>query len=301
MDRLEAMSILVRVVDAGSFSAASRALGVPLATVSRKVNRLEEHLGTRLLARTTRRLSLTDAGAAYVAAARRILDEVDATERAAAGEFQAPRGELILTAPVFFGRLHVLPLVTDFLAAYPEISIRLLLSDRNLHFVDDHVDLAARIGPLPDSRAVATRVGTMRRVVCAAPALLDRHGTPETPADLARLPCVNFDPLSPAAAWPFHTPAGPVDVTVPTRLTVTTAAAAVQAAARGAGATRVLHYQCVDGLRDGALRLILTDFEPAPLPVHLVHGGAGPVPTKIRAFLAFAAPRLRRRLADLAA
>jgi DNA-binding transcriptional LysR family regulator len=151
MDRLEAMMILLRVVEKGSFSAASRDLGVPLATVSRKVNELEGHLGTRLLVRTTRKVALTDAGTTYVASARRILDEIDETERIAAGEFHVPRGELILTAPFFFGRLHILPVVTEFLAAYPEINVRLLLSDRNLHLIEDHVDMAVRIGSLPDS------------------------------------------------------------------------------------------------------------------------------------------------------
>src|SRR5262249_7565060 len=125
--------------------------GVPLATVSRKVNELETHLRTKLLVRTTRKVALTDAGATYVASARRILDEIDETERIAAGEFHVPRGELILTAPIFFGRLHILPIVTEFLAAYPEINVRLLLSDRNLHLIEDHVDMAVRIGPLPDN------------------------------------------------------------------------------------------------------------------------------------------------------
>jgi DNA-binding transcriptional LysR family regulator len=135
VDRLEAMTILLRVVDRGSFSAASRDLGVPLATVSRKVNELETHLRTKLLVRTTRKVALTDAGVTYVASARRILDEINDTERIAAGEFHVPRGELILTAPIFFGRLHILPIVTKFLAAYPEIKVRLLLSDKNLHLL----------------------------------------------------------------------------------------------------------------------------------------------------------------------
>src|SRR5208337_2475782 len=141
MDRLEAMTILLRVVEKGSFSAASRELRMPLATVSRKVKELETRLGNRLLVRTTRKVALTDTGATYVASARRILEEIDETERVAAGEFHTPRGEMILTAPVFFGRLHILPVVTEFLAAYPEISVRLLLSDRNLHLIDDRVDM----------------------------------------------------------------------------------------------------------------------------------------------------------------
>ena len=155
------------------------------------------------MVRTTRKVALTDAGATYVASARRILDEIDETERIAAGEFHVPRGELILTAPVFFGRLHILPVVTEFLAAYPEINVRLLLSDRNLHLVEDHVDMAVRIGPLPDSTMIATRVGSMRTVVCASPKLLAGQGIPKSPEDLAVLPCVNFEFLSPAFAGHF--------------------------------------------------------------------------------------------------
>ena len=174
------MTILLRVVDTGSFSAASRELGVPLATVSRKVGELEAHLGTRLLTRTTRKVTMTDAGAAYVVSARRILNDVDETERVAAGEFHAPRGELVVTAPILFGRL--------------EINVRLVLADRNLHLLDDQVDMAVRIGDLPDSSMVATRIGSMRTVVCASPKLLAAHGIPRAPEDLAGLPSVSFRP-----------------------------------------------------------------------------------------------------------
>jgi DNA-binding transcriptional LysR family regulator len=301
MDRLEAMTILLKVVDKGSFSAAGRDLGVPLATVSRKVSELETHLGTRLLVRTTRKVALTDAGAGYVASARRILEEIDETERVAVGEFQAPRGELILTAPVFFGRLHILPIVTDFLAAYPEIDVRLLLSDRNLHLIDDHVDMAVRIGPLPDSGMVATRVGAMRTVVCASPKLLSAHAMPQSPKDLAALPCVRFDFLSSAPAWPFRLGGGTgrIEVPIRPRLSVSTAEAAVWAAVQGVGVTRVLHYQCADAVRDGSLRILLAEFEVEPLPMHLMHAGRGALPSKMRVFLDFAADRLRERLASL--
>ncbi|WP_307437013.1 LysR family transcriptional regulator [Labrys monachus] len=301
MDRLEAMRILLGVVDRGSFSAASRDLGLPLATVSRKVSELETHLGTRLLIRTTRKVATTDAGAVYAASARRILETIDETERVAAGEFHAPRGELVLTAPVLFGRLHILPVVAEFLAAYPQINVRLVLSDRNLHLIDDHVDMAARIGPLPDSGMVATRIGAMRTVVCASPELLAGHGDPTAPADLAALPIVNFDFLSPATAWPFRRKDDRASLEVPIRprLSVSTAEAAVWAATRGVGVTRVLHYQCADALRDGSLRIILADFETEPLPVHLLHAGRGALPSKMRVFLDFAAARLRERLASL--
>jgi DNA-binding transcriptional LysR family regulator len=301
MDRLEAMTILLRVVDKGSFSAAGRDLDVPLATVSRKVNELEGHLGTRLLVRTTRKVALTDAGVTYVASARRILDEIDETERVAAGEFHVPRGELILTAPVFFGRLHILPIVTEFLAAYPEINVRLLLSDRNLHLIEDHVDMAVRIGPLPDSSMIATRVGSMRTVVCASPKLLSGHGVPKSPQDLAGLPCVSFEFLSRGSTWPFRlkNAKGATEMPIRPRLTVTTAEAAVWAAAQSMGTTRVLHYQCADAVRDGSLRIILTDFELEPLPVHLIHAGGGALPWKMRGFLDFAAGRVRERLRSL--
>jgi DNA-binding transcriptional LysR family regulator len=301
VDRLEAMTILLRVVDRGSFSAASRDLGVPLATVSRKVNELETHLRTKLLLRTTRKVALTDAGATYVASARRILDEIDEMERIAAGEFHAPRGELILTAPILFGRLHIVPIVTEFLAAYPEINVRVLLSDRNLHMIEDHVDMAVRIGSLPDSTMIATRVGSMRTVVCASPKLLAGQRVPKSPEDLADLPCVNFEFLSPASAWPFRLEStkGTADVPVRPRLSVTTAEAAVWAAAQGLGVTRVLHYQCADAIKDGSLRIILANFEVEPLPVHLLHAGRGALPSKMRVFLDFAAGRLRDRLSSL--
>lgn len=291
MDRLETMTILLRVVDRGSFSAASRDLGVPLATVSRKVNELEAHLGTKLLVRTTRKVALTDIGSAYVASTRRILDEIDETERIAAGEFHVPRGELILTAPILFGRLHVLPIVTEFLAAYPQINVRMLLTDRNLHLIEDHVDMAVRIGPLPDSTMIGTRVGLMRTVVCASPKLLAEQGVPKSPEDLAGLPCVNFELLSPASAWPY--------MPIRPRLSVTTAEAAVWAAAQGLGVTRVLHYQCADAINDGSLRIILANFEVEPLPVHLLHAARGALPAKLRVFLDFAAGRLREGLSSL--
>ncbi len=298
MDRLEAMTLLLSVLEHGSFTAASRHLRVPLATLSRKVSDLEAHLGTRLLVRTTRRLALTDAGTAYVAAARRILEQVDEAERTAAGEFSTPRGELVLTAPILFGRLHILPIVAEFLADYPEIDVRLLLSDRNLHLVEDHVDMAVRIGALPDSGTIATRVGAMRRVVCVSPKVLATYGTPKAPEQLTNLPCVNFDFPSPHPTWRFQRKgvADVVDVSIRPRLSVSTAEAAVWAAVQGVGATRVLHYQCADAVHDRRLKLILENFEPAPLPVHLIHAERGILPSKMRVFLDFAADRLRSRL-----
>ena len=202
MDRLDAMSILAAVVEAGSFTAASRRLGVPLPTVSRKVAELEAHLRARLLIRTTRKLTLTDAGEAYLAASRNILEQVAEAERAVSGEYLTPRGDLAIAAPIVFGRLHVLPAVTAFLAAFPDIDVQLVLSDRNADLIGDQIDLAVRIGSLHDSSMVAVRVGSVRQVVCASPDFLATHGVPKTPGDLAALPCVTFGATA-ATSWSF--------------------------------------------------------------------------------------------------
>jgi DNA-binding transcriptional LysR family regulator len=299
LDRLEAMEMLVEAVEGGSLSAAGRKLNVPLPTISRKISDLEAHVGTQLLLRSTRRLALTDAGNAYIAASRRILEEVSQAERAAAGEYRAPKGELILTAPLAIGRRHVLPVVTAFLDQYPDITVRLLLSDRNAHFAEDHVDMAVRYGALGDSSMVATRIGPMRRVVCASPGFLGRHGEPLTPQDIQPAACVTHDMNATATKWTFRQPATGVDIVVPIRprLSVTTADAAVEAAVGGIGLTRVLMYQAAPAIAEGTLKIILAPFELTPVPFHLLHASRGLMPLKMRTFLDFAAPRLRAAIA----
>lgn len=295
------MGIFVAAVEAGSLSAAGRRLGAPLPTISRKLSDLEAHLNARLLIRSTRKLTLTDAGAAYLVAARRILEQVGEAERSAAGEYLAPQGDLIVAAPVVFGRLHILPLVNAFIRQYPAINVRLELSDRNTHLIDDHIDVAARIGPLPDSSLVATRIGSVRRVVCASPGYLAAHGTPKAPSDLAGLDAVTFSALGGPDAWSFLVPglhpAEPQGVRV--RLSVTTAEAAIDAAIAGVGITRVLSYQVAAALADGRLVTILSDFEGAPMDVSLIHAGQGRLPVKTRAFLDMAAQSLKQTLAAL--
>ncbi len=301
MDRLEAMSMLVTVTERGSFSAAARTLNVPLATLSRKVSDLESVLGARLLIRTTRKLTLTDAGIAYVASARRILEQVDEAEREAAGEFTQPKGELVLTAPIMFGRLHVLPIVAEFLAAFPEISVRLHLGDRNVDLIDDHVDMAVRFGRLPDSSMIATPIGDMRTVTCANSAVLDRHGTPERPEELLHYPCVMVEIPLPSPAWRYRVPGSdaPLEIPVVPRLAVTTTEAAAHAAIQGVGVTRLLHYQVADPVVRGELQIILEAYETEPVPVHLIHASRGRMPLKMRRFLDFAAPRLRETLSRI--
>jgi len=299
MDRLEAMSILVTAAESGSLTAAGRKLRVPLPTVSRKVSELEASMKTRLLIRSSRKLTLTEAGAAYVAACKRILEQVGDAERAAYGEYSAPRGDLVITAPIVFGRLHVLPAIDEFLTKFPDINVRLTLSDRNVNLIDDHVDLAVRIGALPDSSLVATRVGSVRHVVCASPAYLAAYGTPKMPEDLSVLACVTFDGLVSATTWTFPASDRRAERTVPihSRLSVNTAEAAIDAAAAGVGVTRVLSYQVARAVADGTLRIVLADYEADPLPINLVHVGQGVLPLKTRAFLDFAAPRVRDRAA----
>ena len=252
IDRLESMSILLTAVEAGSLSAAARRLDTPLATVSRKVSELEAHLKTRLLNRSSRQLTLTDAGRSYVAACRRILEDVGEAERAARGEYSAPKGELIITAPIVFGRLHVLPVVAEFLRAYPDIDIRMVLTDRIVNLLEDHVDLAVRISELPDSSLIATRVGAVRRVVCGSPAYFAAHGMPKSPGELRTHACVTFEGLMSPDTWIFTTGKSITSVAVHSRLVVNTAEAAIDAAIVGLGdhARAVLpDRECGEGRR----------------------------------------------------
>jgi DNA-binding transcriptional LysR family regulator len=297
MDRLDAMAVFVTAVETGSLSAAGRRLGMPLPTISRKISELEAHIKTRLLNRSTRQLTLTDAGQSYLAACKQILDAVHEAESAAAGEYSAPRGQLVVTAPIVFGRLHVLPVTTDFLRAYPEVDVQLVLGDRSLDLLEEHIDVAVRIGELPDSSHVATRVGTIRRVVCASPAYLAEHGTPHDLHDLSRHTCVTFAGLMQPADWSFRTGRDRVSIPVHSRLVVNTAEAALDAAIAGVGLTSVLTYQAESAIQSGALQVVLPDFESAPIPISLVHAGQRQLPQKMRAFLDFATPRLRGRLA----
>ena len=299
MDRLEAMSVLLAAVETGSLSAAGRKLEMPLPTVSRKVSELETHIGTRLLHRSTRRLTLTDAGQAYVDACKRILNDVDEAERAAAGEYTAPRGDMVVTAPIVFGRLHVVPVTTEFLKAYPEVDVRLVLGDRVIDLLDDRVDLAVRIGELPDSTLVATRIGSIRQVVCGSPTYFAERSKPKRPDQLSKHDCISFDPLTSAGTWKF--PAGKTDesVAIHSRLVVNTAEAAIAAAIAGAGITRVLSYQIASAQKTGELDVVLNKFEPKPWPVSLVYAGQGRLPLKLRAFLDFSIPRLRARLSAI--
>jgi len=297
-DRFESMAILIAVVEAGSFSAAALKLKMPLATVSRKIGALEIHLKARLLNRSTRQLSLTEAGESYVAACRRILEDVGDAEREASGEYATPKGELAITAPINLGRLHVLPVVTEFLKAYPDIDVRMVLVDRLISLREEHIDAALRVAELPDSSLIATRIGLTRTVLCASPAYFAEYGKPSHPLELSAHACISYEQMSHRQMWNFVSEKSEIAVPVRSRLAVSTAEAAVDAAIAGVGITRVNSYQMASAFNSGALEIVLAAYEPKPRPINLVHTGQGILPLKLRVFLDFAAPRLKARIVD---
>jgi DNA-binding transcriptional LysR family regulator len=301
MDRLEAMRTLIAAVDGGSLSAASRSLNVPLATVSRRVSELEALLRSHLVVRTSRKLLLTEAGAAYVGSARRLLDDLAEAERAASGEYRTPRGEMVVAAPVMFGKLNVAPIIHDFLAAYPDVTVRLILSDGLVDLVEAHADVAVRIGQLPDSALVTRVVGEVQRILCASPDYLTRKGTPATPEELASHECIPLERHQRFREWSFATPSGMRDYPINPRYSVNTADAVVAAATAGLGIARVLTYQAESGVGAGTLVPLLSEWAPPPIPVQVVHATHQQQPLKLRAFLDFVVPRLHERLRQIAA
>jgi DNA-binding transcriptional LysR family regulator len=286
------MRTLIAAVDGGSLSAASRVLGTPLPTVSRRVTDLEAHLGAQLLIRTSRKLILTEAGEMFVASARRIIDELGEAERAASGEYREPRGELIITAPILFGRLHIAPIVHDFLAAYPQVSVRLVLSDAVIDMAEAHVDVAVRIGRLPDSDLIARTAGHICWVLCAHPDYLAEAGEPATPEDLATHDCIAFEGLQTHRNWTIGSGSAARTVAIRPRFSVNTAEAVIEGAMAGLGIARVLSYQAADAVARGRLRPILHGYGSDPVAVSLLHQPQRVQPLKRRAFLDFATPRL---------
>lgn len=300
LDRFEAMMILVAVADGGSLSEASRKLKIPLASVSRKVSELEAHLNVKLLTRTTRALEFTDSGRSYVALCRRILDDVQEAERTVTGEYTSPKGLLTMTAPVVFGRLHIVPIVAQFLKAYPEVDVQLALTDSSLDLLEEKMDLALRIGELPSSSLVASRIGQIRQVTCASPGYLKENGRPKVPSDLKGHDCITIAALGSSTKWEYSGRKDKVAIPIHSRLEVTTSEAGLDAASLGAGITRALSYQVAGFKKKEKLEIILEDFEPEPWPVHLVHPSGRIVPLKLRAFLDFATPRLKSELIKIA-
>lgn len=292
MDRLHLMTIFVAVAEAESFAGAARRLGMSPPAVTRAISLLEERLGVRLLTRTTRIVRVTEAGQRYLEDARRIIAEVDEADEAAAGINAEPRGRLAITAPVLFGKMFVTPAIVEYLQRYPSVDISALFLDRIVNLIEEGLDLGVRIGHLPDSSMKAIKVGQVRRVVCASPAYLERYGAPRHPSDL-REHTVISTPLAPTAEWKFTENGKPLSVRVQPRLAVTTNDAAIEAALAGFGLTRRLSYQIAPYLTSGQLKSVLTEFEEAPLPIHVVHREGRQSAAKVRTFVDLIVERLR--------
>ncbi len=301
MDRFRQLETFVAVAEEGAFNAAARRLGSSPPAVTRLVSALESRLGVRLLTRTTRRVAPTEAGTRLLAEATRILADIEAAEALATGAQSAPRGMLRITAPVLFGQRHIAPVLRDYLDAWPAMSAEALYLDRVVDLIGEGVDVAVRIGELPDSSLTAVRVGAVRRMTVAAPAYLARHGTPADPAALAGHRVVFFSGTGAAPTWHFSAGRIRRSVRLAPALTVNTNDSAIDAAIAGFGIARVLSYQVADALASGALSEILGEYEDRSIPIHLVHAGGRHPPAKVRAFLDLAAARLRAEAGRLVA
>jgi DNA-binding transcriptional LysR family regulator len=285
MDRIDAMQAFVAVADLQGFAPAARKLGLSPSAVTRLIAALEERLGARLLQRTTRQVTLTDAGSRYLERARRILADVEEAEDAVEGERIRPGGRLVISAPVGFGRLHVSPLVSAYLKRYPEVGADLRLSDRLINLVEEGVDLAVRIGHLPDSTLVARHVGEMRRIVVAAPDYLKARGEPKRPAEIATHDTIQFGAMTAAPDWRFVEDDSEIRVSPTPRFATNSADAAIQHAEAGGGLTRVLAYQAAASLKAGRLKIVLAKFEQPPLPIHIVYPTSRLLSAKVRTFI----------------
>lgn len=299
MDRFHLMNVFAAVAEEESFAAGARRLGMSPPAVTRSISALEARLGVQLLTRTTRYVRATDAGLRYLESARRILAEVDEADEAAAGVHAAPRGQLAITAPVLFGSMFVMPRVVDYLKQFPDVTISGLFLDRVVNLLEEGLDVGIRIGNLPDSGMRAIPVGQVRRIVCAAPEYLAQHQEPGAPQELPQHTIIAAMPVSPAAEWHFEHENKPINVRLKPRLTVTNNEAAIQAALRGFGITRLMSYQVAGHLAAGRLVRILAEYEAGPLPIHVLHREGRQASAKVRSFVDFLVEHLRADLALL--
>ena len=285
MDRLDAMQAFIAVVDLQGFAPAARKLGLSPSAVTRLIAALEERLGARLLQRTTRQVTLTDAGSRYLERARRILADVEEAEDAVESERTRPEGRLVISAPFGFGRLHVSPVVTAYLKRYPDVGVDLRLSDHRINLVEDGVDLAVRLGHLPDSTLVARHVGEMRRIVVASHGYLARRGEPSRPAELANHDTIQFGGMTAVPDWRFVEDGREVRITPSPRFASNSSDAAIQYAEQDGGLTRVMFYQAAESLKAQRLRIVLAEFEQPAVPIHVVYPTTRLLSAKVRTFI----------------
>ncbi|AXQ49377.1 LysR family transcriptional regulator [Pseudomonas vlassakiae] len=298
MDQIHLMKVFVAVGELESFAAAARRLDISPAAVTRAVSALEEQIGVKLLLRTTRSVRLTDAGGRYLEDTRHILASIHEANEAAAGINATPKGELAITAPILFGKKFVMPCIVRYLQRYPEVDVSAYFLDRVVNMVEEGMDVAVRIGPLPDSGLKALRVGRVRRMLCASPDYLARWGEPQHPSDLLEHAVIATTTLSPRAGWRFGLADEPTLVRMKPRLTVTSNDGAIAAAVDGLGVARLLSYQVVDELASGKLKVILADYEEAPWPIHILHRESKYGSAKVRSFIDMLAQDLRARHLD---
>lgn len=290
MDRWQAMRIFVKVAETESFAESSRQLNLSAPVVTRSVAALEDMIGARLFVRTTRSVKLTEAGARYFDDCRRILGDIVEAEAAAAGSYAAPTGTLAVTSAALFGRMYVLSIVTEFLDAYPAMTAKTLFLDRPVNLIEEGIDVAIRLGHLPDSGLTAIKVGTVRRVICGSPSYFEKHGIPRSPADLKDHRIVASTSAWASPEWRF---ARDQRVTIQATLQCNGNEVAIAKAIDGWGITRVLHYQIGPALIDKRLQVVLSDFEEPPIPIHVMHPEGRHAPAKVRAFVDMAVSRLR--------
>lgn len=293
MDRLQAMKVFVAVVDAQGFAGAARQLNLSPPAVTRAIHDLENLLGVRLLTRTTRVVRVTEAGARHVEDCRRILAQLAEADASVTGLHTQPRGQLVITAPALFGAMFVTPVVTEYLRRYPEVNATCLFLDRVVNMLDEGVDVAVRIGELPDSSFQAVRLGSVRRLICASPAYLAEHGTPETPDELGAHRIISSSSIQPTPEWRLMHNGTSRLFKVQPRMRTTTNDSAIAAALNGFGVTRVLSYQIAEHLREGRLVTVLAAYEPVAWPVHVVHREGQNATQRVRAFLDLVIERLR--------
>ncbi len=297
MDRLHGMAVFVAVAEEESFAAAGRRLRMSPPAVTRAVAALEERLGVRLLTRTTRMVRTTDAGARYLEDARRLLLEADEADEAAAGVNATPRGHLAVTAPALFGKQYVMPIITAYQRVFSETTVSALFVDRVVNLLDEGLDIGLRIGVLPDSSLRAIRVGQVRRVICGATAYLKKHGVPKTPADLANHQIIAATAVSAGSEWNFAKGKQRIGVKLSPRILVNTNDGAIAAAMDGFGLTRLISYQVADELAAGKLKTVLSEYEEAPLPIHVIHREGRHGSAKVRSFVDLAVEKLRANAA----
>lgn len=298
MDQIHLMKVFVAVGELESFAAAARRLDISPAAVTRAVSALEDMLGVKLLLRTTRSVRLTQAGGRYLEDTRHILASISEANEAAAGINATPKGELAVTAPILFGKKFVMPSIVRYLQRYPEVDVSAYFLDRIVNMVEEGMDVAVRIGPLPDSGLKALRVGRVRRMLCASPEYLARHGVPQHPSDLPAHAVIATTNLSPRAGWRFGVTDEPTLVRIKPRLTVTSNDGAIAAAVGGLGIARLLSYQVVDEIASGQLQVLLADYEEAPWPIHVLHRESKHGSAKVRMFVDMLAHELRAQGLD---